>query len=139
MLDELGADGVWLPGGDETNIFLTDDDRAILWQLLTGAKLLQMAGELFALVAVSVVMIIANVRQGIWDEKTRPSVRGNAVCALGVGVCVAAVTGVIRASIAAGLAFGAAACVLCFMLLMGLMAYMKRRQEKREQALESDE
>lgn len=112
---------------------------AVFVQLLAGAKLVQMAGELFALVAVSCVMIVANVRQGIWDESTRPSTRGNAMCALGVGVCVAAVTGVIRTSAAVGLLFGAAACVSCFVLLMGLMAYMKRRQEQCEQALENDE
>lgn len=111
---------------------------AIIVQLLLDAELAQMAGELFALVSVSVVMIIANVRQGIWDENTRPSTQGNAACALGVGVGVAAVVAVIRSDILFGLAAGAAAGVICFFMLMALMAYMRRRQEKREQALEND-
>ena len=36
------------------------------------------------------------------------------------------------------LAAGGAVAVLCFLTLTGLMAYMKRRQEKREQALENE-
>ncbi|MBQ2990680.1 MAG: hypothetical protein IJD60_05260 [Clostridia bacterium] len=111
---------------------------AVVVQLLAGAALVQMAGELFALVTVSVVMIVANVRQGIWDEDARPSTGGNAACALGSGVCVAAVVAVSRGSAAAGLAAGGAVAVLCFLTLTGLMAYMKRRQEKREQALENE-
>ena len=111
---------------------------AIVVQLLMGAKLVQMAGELIAILTVSAVMIVANVRQGIWDENARPSTRGNALCALAAGVSVAAVVSVSRGSAAFGLVSGVAAAALCFLALMGMMAYMKRRQQKRDEALESE-
>ena len=55
---------------------------AVTLQLLMGCALGQMAGELAALLVVSVVMIIAHARQGIWEADARPSVRGNTATAL---------------------------------------------------------
>ena len=64
----------------------------VVVQLLFGADLAQMGGELFVIGAVSVGLIIAYARRGIWDTDARPSTRGNAVysalSAAGVGVIV---------------------------------------------------
>ena len=56
---------------------------AVLVQLLLGAPLVQIAGELAVILVVSVVMIVANVRHGIWELGTRPSMKGNALSSLG--------------------------------------------------------
>ncbi|MBR3795592.1 MAG: hypothetical protein IKK34_06140 [Clostridia bacterium] len=109
---------------------------AVLVQLFLGADMVQMAGELFVIICVSVVMMIANARHGIWDNTSRPSVRNNAVWAIGAGVCVAAMIALLRGSAAAALAAGLATAALCFLLLTALMAYMLRRQKAQEKALE---
>ncbi|MBR5560535.1 MAG: hypothetical protein IKU73_03895 [Clostridia bacterium] len=109
---------------------------AVLVQLLFGAPVIQMAGELFVIVCVSVVMMIANARQGIWDESSRPSVSSNAIWAVGAGVCVAALVTVLRSDAAAGLVAGLVTAALCFLLLSVLMSYTLRRQRKQEQDLE---
>ena len=111
---------------------------AVLVQLLGGAPLVQMAGELAVIVVVSVVMIIANVRHGIWDQDSRPSARGNAAYSLSAGLCVAALLAVTRRNLAAALAAGALAGALCFAALMLLMRYMQRRQARREMDLENE-
>ena len=111
---------------------------AILLQLLLGADMMQMAGELAVILIVSVAMIIANVRRGIWDTDARPSTRGNAGYALACGVCVAAVLAAVRGNAAAALLMGALACALCFAALTGLMHYMQKRQAQREKELENE-
>ena len=109
---------------------------AVLVQLFLGAEIAQMAGELFVIVCVSVVMMIANARQGIWDESSRPSVRSNAVWAIGAGVCVAALVTVQRSNAAAGLVTGLVTAGLCFLLLSVLMSYTLSRQRAQEKDLE---
>ena len=108
-------------------------------QLLFGADLAQMGGELFVIGAVSVGLIIAYARRGIWDTDARPSTRGNAVysalSAAGVGVIVLGR----RANPWIALAAGAAMFALCFVLLTLLMRYVQRRQEAQSRALEDDE
>ena len=111
---------------------------AVVIQALAGAKLLQMAGELAVMIITSAVMVIANVRHGIWDENSRPSMRGNAVCSVGAGISTALLLCVISRNIAASLAAGAAAGVLCFAALTVLMRYMLRRQAKQEAELENE-
>ena len=107
---------------------------AVLVQLLLGAGIVQMAGELAAILVVSVVMIISNVRHGIWDTDSRPSVRGNVGYALACGVCVAAVFAAVKGRIALALMMGAFACALCFALLSVMMAIVARRQSREEAA-----
>ena len=109
---------------------------AVLVQLLFGAPVIQMAGELAVIVCVSVVMMIANARQGIWDESSRPSVRSNAVWAIGAGVCVAALVTVQCSNAAAGLVAGLVTAALCFLLLSVLMSYTLSRQRAQEKDLE---
>ena len=109
---------------------------AVLVQLFLGAQIAQMAGELAVLVTVSVVMMIANARHGIWDENSRPSMKGYAIWAVGAGVCVAAAVALLRGSIAAGLVSGALTAALCFLLLTVMMTYMLNRQKKQEKELE---
>ena len=98
----------------------------------------QMAGEMAVIFIVSVGMIIAYARRGIWDPDGRPSTRGNAlyaaISAVGVGV-VALGRG--RNPLAA-LAAGAAMFVLCFALLTLLMRYVQRRQEAQSRELDED-
>ena len=110
---------------------------AVLVQLLLGADIVQMAGELSAVLIVSVVMIAQNVRHGIWDMDSRPSVRGNVGYAFACGVCVAAVYAAVKGRIAVALVLGVVSCALCFVLLTGMMLYMKRRQEKREEEFDN--
>ena len=111
----------------------------VVVQLLFGADLAQMGGELFVIGAVSVGLIIAYARRGIWDTDARPSTRGNAVysalSAAGVGVIVLGR----RANPWISLAAGAAMFALCFVLLTLLMRYVQRRQEAQSRALEDDE
>lgn len=111
---------------------------AILVQLLLGAALSQMAGEIFAVAVTSVVMIIANARHGIWDQSSRPSVRGNAAYSAVCGVLVAAVRAAMGRSVSAALLAGAGAAFGCMLLLTGLMQYMRRRQEKTDEELDND-
>ena len=112
---------------------------AVVVQMLLGAELMQMLGELAVLLIVSVGMIIAYARKGIWDEHSRPDKRGNAayaaVCALGVGLVVAAV----RGSLLWGIGSLAAAFALCYLLLALMSAYVRRRQSREEEALESED
>ena len=111
----------------------------VVAQLLFGADFAQMGGELFVIGAVSVGLIIAYARRGIWDTDARPSTRGNAVysalSAAGVGVIVLGR----RANPWIALAAGAAMFALCFVLLTLLMRYVQRRQEAQSRALEDDE
>lgn len=111
---------------------------SVVVQLLFGADMVQMAGEMTVIFIVSVGMIIAYARRGIWDANGRPSTRGNAlyaaISAVGVGVVV---LGRGR-NPAAALASGAAMFVLCFALLTLLMRYVQRRQEAQSRELDED-
>jgi len=111
---------------------------AIAVQLLAGAPAAQMAGELVVVMTVSVVMIISNARHGIWEERARPSVRGNAQTAAIAGAAVAALVAAMKRSLPFGLAAGLAMFVLCFVMLCAMMAYMGRRQRKQDEALDDE-
>ena len=111
---------------------------AVLVQLLLGAPLVQIAGELAVILVVSVVMIVANVRHGIWELGTRPSMKGNALSSLGASVAVAAVVTLMRGRLWLGLAAGAAMFAPCFGLLSLLMAFVRRRQERQSRELDGD-
>ena len=55
---------------------------AVVVQMLFGAGFAQVAGEAFVIAVVSVGMIIAYARRGIWDADARPSTgRQRGVCA----------------------------------------------------------
>ena len=111
---------------------------SILVQLLLGAKLEQMAGELAAVIITSVAMIVANARHGIWEQSSRPSMRGNAAYSAVSGVLVAAVLAAVGRGVRFALLAGAGAGAACMLLLTGLMQYMKRRQEKADEELDND-
>lgn len=102
---------------------------AVVVQLFFGAGFAQIAGEVCVISLVSVAMIVAYARRGIWDTRARPSTKGNAaysaLCALGVSVVVLG----IRGDVAAAVVTGICTFVLCFGLLCALMAYMQRRQK----------
>ena len=110
----------------------------VVAQLLFGADLAQMGGELFVIGVVSVGLIVAYARRGIWDAHARPSTRGNAVysviSAIGVGVIVLGR----RRNAAVALAAGAAMFALCLLLLTLLMRFVQRRQEAQSRALEDE-
>ena len=110
----------------------------VVAQLLFGADFAQMVGELFVIGAVSVGLIIAYARRGIWDTDARPSTRGNAVysalSAAGVGVIVLGR----RRNAAIALAAGVAMFALCLVLLTLLMRYVQRRQEAQSHVLENE-
>ncbi|MBP3657479.1 MAG: hypothetical protein J6K32_12405 [Clostridia bacterium] len=111
---------------------------AIVAQLLMGAQAAQLAGEVIVVAAVSVGLIIAYARKGIWDDDARPSRRGNAVYAAVSAVGVAAVVLGVRGSIGAALMTGAAMFIACYALLTAMMACVRRRQEARSRELEDD-
>ena len=110
----------------------------VVAQLLFGADFAQMGGELFVIGVVSVGLIIAYARRGIWDAHARPSTKGNAVysviSAIGVGVIVLGR----RRNAAIALAAGVAMFALCLVLLTLLMRYVQRRQEAQNHVLENE-
>ena len=110
----------------------------ILVQMLAGAQLAQMAGELVTLIISSVAMVLVNVRHGIWDTNSRPSVRGNAGCALGAGVCVTVIQAAMKGNLPAALLTGVCTSLLVFVSLTVLMRYMLNKQAKEEKELEND-
>jgi len=112
---------------------------AVLVQLFLGAPVIQMAGELIVIALVSVGMIIAYARKGLWDDQSRPSAKGNAAYSAVCAVGVAAVVAVLRGNAVMGLAAGAAMFALCFMVLSVMMAIVTRRQSREEAALGGDE
>lgn len=109
---------------------------SVIVQLLFGAGFAQMAGEMIVIAVVSVAMIIAYARRGIWDAHSRPSAKGNAVYAALSSVGVAVITLGRRGSLPRAALAGGAMFILCFALLSLLMAYVRRRQKKQEQMLE---
>jgi len=111
---------------------------AILIQLLMGAEIAQMAGELAVVIVTSIAMVIANVRHGIWDANSRPSMRGNAFYSIGAGVSVAVLLVVIKGNLTAALAAGFCAGVLCFAALTLLMRYMLSKQAREEKELDNE-
>ena len=110
---------------------------AILIQLLLGAKIQQMAGELAVVIIASMAMVVLNVRHGVWDTDSRPSVRGNALYSAGAGVCVAVLLAVIKGKLALALIAGTGAAALCFAALMLLMRYMMKKQAQQEKELDN--
>ena len=111
---------------------------AVVVQMLFGADFAQMAGELFVVGVSSVALIIAYARRGIWDDRSRPSVRGNALYAAISALGVALVVLGRRRRLTGALIAGATMFALCFLLLTLLMAYVRRRQEARERELEDE-
>ena len=131
MLDMYRAEhfGLWLMYG-----LLC---AAILVQMLAGAEMTQMAGELAVLMISSVAMVIANLRYGIWDTTSRPSMRGNAGYALGAGVCVSVMLLAKSGNLMAALVAGLCTALLVFTVLTVLMRYMMRRQAQQEKELDN--
>ena len=111
---------------------------AILVQMLMGAELAQMAGELAVVIVSSIAMVIANVRRGIWDTNSRPSVRGNAGYALGAGVCVTVLLMAKSGNVPAALLAGLCTAALVFAALTLLMRYMMKKQAQQEKELDNE-
>ncbi len=110
---------------------------AIVVQMLMGATLSQMAGELVVVIVSSIAMVIANVRRGIWDMDSRPSMRGNAGYSIGAGVCVAVILMAKSGNLSAALLTGISTAMLVFAALTVLMRYMMNRQAKQEKELDN--
>ena len=110
----------------------------LLLQLLMGASLLQMAGELAVVIISSISMVIVHVRHGIWDTDARPSIRGNAMYSLVAGVCVCVILAFVSGNMPAALVAGMGTAVLCFAVMTGLMHYMQKRQARQEKELENE-
>ncbi|MBQ7825086.1 MAG: rhomboid family intramembrane serine protease, partial [Clostridia bacterium] len=110
---------------------------AILVQLLMGADLAQMAGEIAVVAVTSVAMILANARHGIWDQNSRPSMRGNAGYAMGAGVCVLVMLLAKSGNLLAALMAGLCTAILVVVVLTVLMRYMMNRQAQQEKELDN--
>ena len=110
----------------------------VLVQMLLGADLRQMAGELVVVIISSAAMVIVHVRHGIWDTDARPSIKGNARYSLAAGLCVFAVLAMMSANVLISLAAGIGTAALCFLTLTGLMRYMQKRLARQEKELENE-
>ena len=110
---------------------------AILMQMLMGAPMQQMAGEMTVLIISSIAMVIVNLRHGIWDADSRPSVRGNLGYSLGAGVCVAVMLAVVKGNLIAALIAGICTLLLVFAALTLLMRYMMKKQAQQEKELDN--
>ena len=110
---------------------------AVVVQIFGGATLSQMGGELAVIMISSVAMVIANVRRGIWDTNSRPSMRGNAAYSLGAGVCVAVLLIAKSGNVPAALLAGLSTAALVFAALTLLMRYMLKKQAKAEKDLDT--
>ena len=111
---------------------------AVVVQMLGGATLSQMGGELAVILISSVVMVIANVRRGIWDTNSRPSMRGNVGYALGAGVCVTVLLMAKSGNVPAALLAGVCTAALVFAALTLLMRYMMKKQAQQEKELDNE-
>ena len=111
---------------------------SVLVQMLLGAELVQMAGELAVVIVSSAAMVIANVRHGVWDANSRPSAKGNAAYALAAGLCVFVILSLVSGNIGAALLAGICTAAICFAALMLLMRYMLMRQAKQEKELDNE-
>ena len=100
----------------------------IVVQLLLGAQMRQLVGELTVVSLVGVGMIIAYARRGIWDAHARPSGRDNALYAFVSGVCVSLIVIVHTRRAALGMMAGVLMFALCFILLTILMQICRQRQ-----------
>lgn len=111
---------------------------SVVVQMLGGATLAQMGGEMAVILISSVAMVIANVRRGIWDTNSRPSVRGNVGCALGAGVCVTVMLMAKSGNVPAALLAGLCTAALVFTALTLLMRYMLKKQAREEKELDTE-
>ena len=111
---------------------------SVVAQLLLGAEFAQIAGELFVVGVSSVALIFAYARRGIWDAHARPSLRGNAAYSAVCAVAVALVALGRRRNWPGALLAGACTFGVCFLLLMGLMLLVRRRQKRLERELEDE-
>ena len=111
---------------------------AVVVQMLLGAHFAQMAGELLVIAVSSVVLIVAYARRGIWDTRSRPSVRGNAAYSAMCAAVVALIALCLRRRIGVAAIVGAAMFALSFLLLTALMLYLRRRERALERELEED-
>ena len=102
------------------------------------APAVQIGGELAVILISSVAMVIANVRRGIWDTNSRPSMRGNAGYALGAGVCVAVLLSVSKGNLTAAVIAGVCTAALVFAVLTLLMHYMMKKQAQQEKELDNE-
>lgn len=111
---------------------------SVVIQLLWGAGMAQMAGEMFVIFTVSIGMIVAYARRGIWDADGRPSIGGNALYAAISAIGVTVVVLGCGKSAAAAAGTGCVMFILCFALLTLLMRYVQRRQEAQSRELEDE-
>ena len=111
---------------------------AVLAQLIAGAQMAQMAGELAVLILSSAAMVIQNVRHGIWDTDSRPSVRGNAGCAVVAGLCVTVMLMVVSRNVLSAVLAGLFTALLVFAVLTVLMRYMMKKQAQHEKELDNE-
>ena len=111
---------------------------AVAVQLILGAPVAQIAGELTVIGVVSLWLFAAYARRGIWDEHARPSTKDNAVYAALVSIGLAVIVLIWRHDAGLALAMGAAMFVICFALLTALMAFVRRSQSRQSDALEEE-
>ena len=110
---------------------------AIVIQLVTGAALREVAGELIVLALGSVFIAAGTLKNGLWTRSSTPSLKGSAAASVVPALLIAAVhvirmiktKGFTTENILVTLAFAAGAYIACFAVLEVLRhVYNKRRE-----------
>ena len=120
---------------------------AIVIQLVTGAAIREVAGELIVLALGSVFIAVGTLKNGLWTRSSTPTVKGNAAAALLPAFLIAVIhvirmakTGSFsRDNILVALAFAVGAFVLCFAVLEILRHIYSKRREALDDVYEADE
>ena len=120
---------------------------AIVIQLVTGAAIREVAGELIVLALGSVFIAAGTLKNGLWTRSSTPTVKGNAAAALLPAFLIAVIhvirmakTGSFsRDNILVALAFAVGAFVLCFAVLEILRHIYSKRREALDDVYEADE
>lgn len=106
---------------------------SIIVQVLMGAYLDHILGEVFSLAVSSLYMLFACLRHGIWDRKLKPTFKANLLCSLAAGVFMGIVFWVApvsqKFSMRPLFAIGLACFVFLFSLgVLSLCSYFYKKQ-----------
>lgn len=119
---------------------------AVIIQMVLGADFRQLAGEWIILLIVCIYLVVACLKNGIWDRHLKPNLKTNLMLSLLAAVVVAAATAVmnlrqglsyaylpLNIAIIAGFTF-----LLCLGALQITVLIYKRRHEELENKEEED-
>lgn len=114
---------------------------AMLIQGFMGAPPVQMAGEFFVFEGLCIYMIVASLRNGIWDRYLKPSIKTNVIASFITGIAVffisysiVAVHGYAGADVVKEIAVvSVCTSLFCFVGMVIFTKFYKKRREKLDQ------